>query len=415
MKQNLALMAAGALFVASFSLGCNPAQTSEVKIRNGENVGAEEGGPFLRATVAILSNSGLCTGTVVAEDLILAAGHCEGAIKGGRVVFGNHLQRATAIVDVADYRSNKNWEGNQKIDVALIKLNGTIPSGWYPVPIYEGDLNGGEGVVLAGFGSTGITDGSGVDGQLRKTSAQFKFVDRDALYVEGSGTGVCSGDSGGPLFIFRDNKTYVAGAASTSNVNGNQCIDGSHYASTKFNAGTLKQWAREMTGRDALGGGGGGGGDNGGGGNNNDGGGSGWGQRVQLRAVLNQQCFDVANRSQVANADILSWPCTDHNNQKFRIQYFNSEEFLLVNLHSNLCVDVGGWSQDEGARVNTWNCNQTQGNQVFSFTANANGSVMFRNKHSGKCLTIAGGNADAGTRIVTSGCENRPEQQFWIE
>ncbi|RZA17055.1 MAG: hypothetical protein EOP10_23440, partial [Proteobacteria bacterium] len=139
------------------------------------------------------------------------------------------------------------------------------------------------------------------------------------------------------------------------------------------------------------------------------------GQRVQLRAVLNQQCFDVANRSQVANADILSWPCTDHNNQKFRIQYFNSEEFLLVNLHSNLCVDVGGWSQDEGARVNTWNCNQTQGNQVFSFTANANGSVMFHNKHSGKCLTIAGGNADAGTRIVTSGCENRPEQQFWIE
>ncbi len=405
-------MAAGVLFVASFSLGCNPTQTSEVKIRNGEDVGAGEAGPYLRSVASL---AGGCTSTIIAPDLLLTAAHCENAIQAGVAIFGNYFKNGQQI-RIESYKVHGAYGGNannQRVDVAVVKLSQNIPEGYYAVPLFNGQLNQGEGVVLTGYGTTGSTK-EAADGKLRKTSAQFVGEDNGALFVKGNNTGVCSGDSGGPLFVFRDNKTFVAGAASTSQTNGDQCVDGSHYSSTTALRDVILQFARELTGRsDPLGDGGG---SNGGGGGGNDaGGGSGWGSKVQFKSVLNQQCIDVAGQSQAANADILSWDCTGHNNQKFRMKYFNSTDFVLINHHSGLCIDVGAWSQEEGARVNTWNCDQNQGNQVFSFTANENGSVQFRNKHSGKCLTIAGGNAEAGTRIVMSGCENRTEQQFWIE
>ena len=164
-------------------------------------------------TVAVLSATGSCTGTLIAPDVVLTAGHC--ADPAPTTVIANTTNyngtggiRAT----VKKVTAYPNWQNT--FDVAVIVLNSPI-TGVAPRPIgaactFQG-FTDNMMVHLVGFGLTD-TAGAGDNTTLREASAPI--VDSDCstsgkgcsagaapageFIAGGAGTDSCFGDSGGP-------------------------------------------------------------------------------------------------------------------------------------------------------------------------------------------------------------------------
>lgn len=179
--------------------------------------------------VAVLSSQGSCTGTLIAPDVVLTAGHC--ASPAPTTVIANTLNyngtggiRAT----VKSVTAYPNWEST--FDVAVIVLNAPI-TGVTPRPMGAActfqNFADNMSVHLVGFGLTD-TAGTGDNTTLREASAPI--VDADCsttgkgcqpgalpageFIAGGGGTDSCFGDSGGPVYLDTPRGTIVVGAVS---------------------------------------------------------------------------------------------------------------------------------------------------------------------------------------------------------
>ncbi len=196
-------------------------------------------------TVAILlyinsSKTVLCSGTIVASNLILTAGHCfdnveENNISPGKVVFSNSYSPATSSnsSEISCWQRPPNYRPCSADnsyncvlnDITWVKINGTIKSGYNPVSILSNPqtLSTTEKKWMLGFGdnsdngsnsgyknmvisesdkySDTIPDGA-IDSFNRQT---FSNAFQNFLTVIGpnSGKGTCEGDSGGPVYVQR--------------------------------------------------------------------------------------------------------------------------------------------------------------------------------------------------------------------
>jgi endonuclease G len=178
--------------------------------------------------VAVLGASGSCTGTLIAPDVVLTAGHCADAnpttvIANTTNYNGTGGVRAT----VKSITAYPNWETT--FDVAVIVLNTPITS-VAPRKIgaactFQGFQNNMM-VHLVGFGLTD-TAGMGNNTQLREASAPI--IDATCangagcapgaspageFIAGGGGTDSCFGDSGGPVYLDTPRGTVVVGAVS---------------------------------------------------------------------------------------------------------------------------------------------------------------------------------------------------------
>ena len=163
-----------------------------------------------------------CTGTLIADDLVLSAQHCidvpeslNGALT--KIVFGTDIFDAKAVsVPVSRYVRPKDVPGLSLSaealgdDLVLIKLARKAPKDWRRV-----DVGGGGDVAaysrslrLFGFGDSVDSDTDYSSGVLRridlvpvtaKSDAKSDFLARPLDY---SGkTGTCNGDSGGAVLL----------------------------------------------------------------------------------------------------------------------------------------------------------------------------------------------------------------------
>ncbi len=170
----------------------------------------------------------VCTGSFINEKYILTAGHCvDEKPEQLRLMFGlrpfrdrNYVRlKAIRVVRHESYLQSP----NQRHDVALIEFAGGLPLGARVVARAEGRQRAGERpqVFSLGYGLTrGAEDSNPQDeGVLRvvqmKISAESS-PDLNGLVVnQEDGRGVCSGDSGGPLFALdRDGALIQIGIAS---------------------------------------------------------------------------------------------------------------------------------------------------------------------------------------------------------
>lgn len=162
---------------------------------------------------------GACTGTVIAQNIILTAAHCVAGNKQVVVAYaedGSHvLQR------IAAKAINPGFSGKSRvsIDLALVKLEGALPSRFSPLK-----LDGGEGIhavgasqTLVGFGLQRERDEASA-GTLR--SAEVQVLPRlfprflrlgTAPDASLSDFAVCTGDSGGPVLENRGGRPLVVG------------------------------------------------------------------------------------------------------------------------------------------------------------------------------------------------------------
>lgn len=193
--------------------------------------------------VAIL-NSGLCTGTLVAPDLVLTAAHC---VHPSTLGLGSQAQvtaQTRVVLDsvdvtrgggrqiaAADTRAIGTFGQPGDADIGLIWLSEDVTDR-EPALIHPGGPGlAGAAVDLVGFGETE----SGSYGRLlyaldkpQTGCGQYGVDGGDFICLDQrSGSGICSGDSGGPALVEIDGVQRVVGITSFGDQSCTQL--GAHY------------------------------------------------------------------------------------------------------------------------------------------------------------------------------------------
>ena len=165
-----------------------------------------------------------CSGTLIAEDVVLTAGHCV-EDWGGGVISASKMaiyvgenpfsDLASHTYTVAEVKQHSGYNSMSLADdIALIRLDAAVTEAT-PVPYLpsaQGLSSADAGATLnfAGFGETE----TGGYGKLLQVDQTLRTVSSESFrYLQSSG-GPCAGDSGGPAFIERSGTWYVAGVTS---------------------------------------------------------------------------------------------------------------------------------------------------------------------------------------------------------
>lgn len=169
-------------------------------------------------TVAVQGVSGLCTGTLVHPKLVVYAAHCGSNTQA--LVFGESTSSAAKIAPEF-CRTNPDYGGasDQGDDWAFCVLAEEAPMPVTPT-VYgcETDiLFTGQEIAIAGFGaSTSSNTGSGTKRWALTRLDGISFNSNVAITNGGGDASVCSGDSGGPMFVrYPDDSWHAFGIAST--------------------------------------------------------------------------------------------------------------------------------------------------------------------------------------------------------
>ncbi|MCP4804504.1 MAG: serine protease [Proteobacteria bacterium] len=211
------------------------------------------------ATVALLYNGYTnCTATLIAPDLLLTAGHCvdEDVTE---VHFGVDHADPDQVVAVAELLPHPDHDDG--LDIGLIWLAEPVDVSTPQLMLgcAVGYLVDGTDAQIVGYGNT-ETDGGGPNSKQLETPVTVTDANcdtpgagcRDAAGVDseliagGDGHDSCSGDSGGPLYLWgQDGVPYLAGITSRADYNGiRTCGDGGIYVRVD----AVAAWVEESTG-----------------------------------------------------------------------------------------------------------------------------------------------------------------------
>ncbi len=168
-----------------------------------------------RSVVQIESSSGeLCSGAVIAPDLILTAAHCVLQRAAYRVVVVDRRFRRTAVKAIAaalhpSFVPGTTPRTQPGIDLAILKLARPLGPEFTPLdPARSAGVGEGDRVDLAGFGLSGEDSRGSARvlrwtrlislGTLQNANRVLVVADEERL-AETTGAGACRGDSGGPV------------------------------------------------------------------------------------------------------------------------------------------------------------------------------------------------------------------------
>lgn len=241
-------------------------------------------------TVALMQQGqAICTGTLIAPDVVLTAGHC--VVQGAnptQVVAGttNYTVGGETAQIAQKIESDEGWTTR---DIAVLVLASDIvtvqPRTIGADCVADAFVDGVDSVVV-GYGATD-KQGTQYGTQLRE--ATVPVVDADCsspsygcvgsinpggeFVAGGDGVDTCSGDSGGPLYFVYDGEPYLMGVTSRAiSQPGPPCGQGGVYVRADDNIAWIESKIGKTLPRPSCDGGDDGGGDDGGGGDDTGGG-----------------------------------------------------------------------------------------------------------------------------------------------
>jgi hypothetical protein len=200
-------------------------------------------------------NDWCCTGTLIASNVVITAGHC---VKDGcadRVFVGEDVTKSHAgtVISVRDAQSHPEYgPPDPTHDVAVLILSKDADC--EPRPIADaGMLKAAPSVRLAGYGNTDVYSSGGY-GRRRMVDVPLASPDRrygadpDTEFIAGApflDRDSCNGDSGGPAFVQSKRRWYLAGATSRATASTiRPCGDGGIYSRVHV----FEDWARSVPG-----------------------------------------------------------------------------------------------------------------------------------------------------------------------
>lgn len=173
----------------------------------------------------------ICSGTLIAQDLVLTAAHCVMRPAGYRVVsvdraFRQHRINVIAATMHPDFVPGTTPEDQPGVDLALLKLAQPAGGDYMPLdPRSAGSIGTGDTVEIAGYGVVAENRRGSARvlrqaplvsiGSLQVANRVTVVTDRRRL-AETAGAGACLGDSGGPILTGGPGGYRIAGVVSWS-------------------------------------------------------------------------------------------------------------------------------------------------------------------------------------------------------
>ena len=210
--------------------------------------------------VAVLGRDAACTGTLIAPDVVLTAGHCI------------EMNPVEVIVDTVDFgkpggdrikvkwsRAYPDWE--HRYDVGIVMLDHVARPAPRPIAAVctaNARVTPGAKVQVVGFGLT-TRSGTGFNTRLHQAaipvadatcaddaSCEPSIAPNGEFIAGGDGSDACFGDSGGPAMIDSGHGFAVAGVVSRGlALPGAPCGNGGVYV----RADKVVAWIQNVTGR----------------------------------------------------------------------------------------------------------------------------------------------------------------------
>ncbi len=240
------------------------------------------------AAIVFYGNQVGCTGTLIAPDVVITAGHCIGGIAGVLLDTNDYGQGGEYISVRKEIEHPNSW---YTVDIGVLVLEGS--SSVEPRIIAQDcvldGVHDGANVQIVGYGALDIW-GNQYDSKLMEATSTIADHDCSDMWrgcnasvspggemgAGGNGVDACYGDSGGPLYLLTDKGHYLVGVTSRSYANVYApCEEGGIWGRPDY----LVDWIESSTGRtlpkpdcggDGDGGNDGGGDDGGGGGDDGE-------------------------------------------------------------------------------------------------------------------------------------------------
>ena len=220
-------------------------------------------GAWPDAVSVMYADGGGCTGTLIAPDVVLTAGHCieysPTAIIANTVDYDGPGGERIAVTRAM---AHPGWEGSYDVGVlVLARPATTAPRPAATSCVFEQQFAVGAAVELVGFGATDL-QGESFNSRLRQVTASVRDPDCSGgdgcvssispggeFVAGGMGIGSCFGDSGGPVYRTTPWGTYVVGVVSRGVDSGRDpCGGGGIYVRTD----AVLDWVEQATGRTVL-------------------------------------------------------------------------------------------------------------------------------------------------------------------
>ncbi|WP_176736386.1 trypsin-like serine protease [Oligoflexus tunisiensis] len=231
MKLSKLITFSSTLAFLSLTGACDRAATSDLDIIRGRPLGPDS--PALNNVVGLSSDgfSTFCTGSIVADDMVVTAAHCVHKREGFYVVFGqpNGVMEKIAVDKVETYKPYGD-AAFPNFDIAWLKLKTKVPARFQPMEILRDParLNEAKEIRLAGYGyeKTNCLLYTCNDELLETNTALDRYYDSPRLMsllvfkgdAEKGLGGACNGDSGGPAYARIEDRWYLIGVTNGATI-----------------------------------------------------------------------------------------------------------------------------------------------------------------------------------------------------
>jgi secreted trypsin-like serine protease len=207
--------------------------------------------------VAVLAPTAACTGTLIAPDVVLTAGHCIGVDP--KVVIVDSIDYAKPggeVIDVKKAVAYPSWQDHYDVGVLVLAHAASTPPRAIAAACTARDLAVGGKVEVVGFG---LTTKSGTGDNSRLHQAMLAVTDATCTKAAGCapavapggefaagghGTDACFGDSGGPIYL---DGALIGVVSRGLDAAGDPCGGGGIYV--RADADDVVAWIEKTTGR----------------------------------------------------------------------------------------------------------------------------------------------------------------------